>query len=343
VLPEPLRRRAEGWIKVRVPNPRGEAGGPPLARLFPLKDALYRHDPEAYLLLNPDESQHWDWPEHPAGGFDLRTNNLGLVEDAPTESAKSGLRILVAGDSHTQGVVGVAETFPNQLETCLRGAGRERCEVLNAGVAFTGPRCYLQRLRHFLFLEPDAFVAAVFTGNDFWDDLRLAYARDGWWVPDEEAYQSRLRDAAERWPAPVSQGLNQAYRFEHWPGEAERALREVVASFEEMRTLCAERGIVLVALILPTKNDVDEDARESRAAAMQALELDERAASINLELGRALAAALRERGIACVDLTDEMRARAEPFYWTRDHHLALAGNALAAERLCERMDELLPR
>ena len=115
-----------------------------------------------------------------------------LVEAEPTEVAKRGLRILVAGDSHTQGAVGVAETFPNLLEACLRAAGRADCEVLNAGVAFTGPRCYLERLRHYLFLEPDVFVAALFTGNDFWDDLRLAYAKGGWWVPDEEAYRARL-------------------------------------------------------------------------------------------------------------------------------------------------------
>ena len=341
VLPEPVRFLAESWIKAHVPNPRGKRGAPPLEQLFPLKGPMYRHDPEAFLLLAPDESWHWDWEEHPAGGFDVRTNNLGFVEDEPTELAKQGLRILVAGDSHTQGAVGVAETFPNQLEACLRAAGREGCEVLNAGVAFTGPRCYLERLRHFLHLEPDVFVAALFTGNDFWDDLRLAYARDGWWVPDDEVYQSRLRSAAERWPSAVSQGLNQAYRFAHWPLEAEQALDEVIDSFADMHELCAEHGMLFVAVVLPTKNDVDEDDLQTRAAALEALGLDERAAAIDLELGAAFSAAMEERGIPCLDFTAEMKALPEPFYWKRDHHLSLAGNGLVAERLCERLEELL--
>src|SRR5262245_5827859 len=100
------------------------------------------YDPVAYVLEKPDSSSTWKWEEHRGGELTKRTNNLGFNEDQPTEIRKHGLRILVAGDSHTEGVVNNSESFCNVAERLLQQSlGRKDVEVLNAGVGYTCPTC----------------------------------------------------------------------------------------------------------------------------------------------------------------------------------------------------------
>ncbi len=309
--------------------------------LYPFADELYLHDPAAGLLLQPDREQRWPWEEHERGEVHLRTNNLGLLEETPTAEEKSGLRILVAGDSHLM-VVDPAESFPNQLESRLRAAGHAGCEALNAGVGYTSPRSYLARLRHHLHLAPDVFVVSLYSGNDFWEDLIFTHDIKGSPQPRHgPGYRARLEAAKQRFEGPLSQGLNQAHFFKHWPGTAEVALREVLTSLDRTRELCEEEGIRLVTLVLPTKIDVDEDQPEERRGALATLELTEEDAGLNRELARAFAEAMAERGVPCLDLTAEMLASPTPFFWRRDHHLAVAGHALAGERLFELLEPML--
>ena len=79
------------------------------------------YDPLAYVLLKPDISAEYTWEEHPKGVVLRRTNNMGFNEDGPTEIAKRGVRVLVSGDSHTEGVVFNDESFTNVAERKLRG------------------------------------------------------------------------------------------------------------------------------------------------------------------------------------------------------------------------------
>ena len=92
------------------------------------------YDPDSYNFARPNLRGHQSFQEHQAGGFPVVTNNLGLREDADTDVAKAGLRILVTGDSHTDGMCANSESFPNRLEALLaeRRPG-EVVEVLNAG------------------------------------------------------------------------------------------------------------------------------------------------------------------------------------------------------------------
>lgn len=296
----------------------------------------FSYDPVAILLPRPDTVRTWRWDEHPRGHVVLRTNNLGFREDLPTEIAKRGIRILVAGDSHTAGVVDNAESFANVLEARLQeGASAPVIEVLNAGVAYTGPYCYLGVLRRYLFLKPDVFVAVLFTGNDFWDDLKVRYHLDGWSPPvGDAAYVSRIREAAERWPGPVSQGFNQAYRWKNFPDEAELSLDAVVHSYLAMQELCERNGIDFLAVVLPTKMDVDgDDDLATRESVRDALGLGVEETRMNRRLGERFIDALQASGVRWLDPTRAMLASPTFLYWRRDYHLNLDGHALLAELL----------
>lgn len=300
-------------------------------RIYTLeKSALLRYDPVAHVLLKPNRRREFAWEEHPAGKVHTRTNNLGFNEDAPTAPEKSGLRILVAGDSHTAGVVDNSESFCSVAERELqRLLGRTDVEVLNAGVPFTSPTCYAAVLERYLELEPDVFVAVLFVGNDFCEETHIGSFTGRWSMPEvDPRYVATAREVVQRWEGPFSQGLNQAYRWKSFPDEAERALDAVRDSYRAMQALCDERGIAFLAALLPTKMDVDEDDRSTWRAACDALGLAEPDVGRALELGRRLLAESEAEGIESLDPTDAMVRSEEVLYWRKDYHLSLDGHAL---------------
>ena len=302
-----------------------------------------RYDPLAYLVPAPDHSVNFRWEEHPDGRFVKRSNNLGFFEDEPTAIEKHGLRVLVAGDSHTSGLVNNAESFCNVAERELqRSLGRPDVEVLNAGVGYTSPTCYLGMLEKHLALDPDVFVAALFTGNDFCDEVFIGYESKRWPRPEPGAeYYARAAVAHERFRGPFWQGLNQAYRWKAFPAEPELALDSALTAYRAMKSLCDQRGIAFLAVLLPTKMDVDEDDRENLRAALDSLGLDERDLTSNLAAGRRFLEGARAAGIACLDPTEEMARSPEILYWKKDYHIAVRGHALLGGLLVRALEELL--
>ena len=346
------------WIRLNAPPAAPEVAAPPepasvegerkvydltLARhLFAaqLDNEPLAFDPQALLVRKPDQRSLWYWEEHPRGKFRVWTNDLGFNEAEPTRRTTPDVRILVAGDSHTQGVVDMDESFANVLEALLRKAEAGRSvDVLNAGVAYTGPRCYLGMLRRCLELglRPDVFVAALFLGNDLHDELRLERALREVREPGfPEGYLEPLLLVSEAARGPVSQGFNQLYRYRHFPGEADEALALVIDAYERMKELCDAQGILLVALVVPTKMDVDlGDDREVVSWCQKELGLSDEAMNLHLAASRRFVTAMQERGILCVDPTEAMKSADTPSYWRRDYHLNVAGHRLVAERLNE--------
>jgi lysophospholipase L1-like esterase len=113
--------------------------------------------------------------EHQNGSFRFRTNNLGLRRDGRTATEKPGevFRVLVLGDSQTDGYVDNAESFATLLEGELREwAGGRRVEVLNGGVAgYSTAQEYLWFDVNGRELEPDLVVLVFYLGNDALDLL----------------------------------------------------------------------------------------------------------------------------------------------------------------------------
>jgi hypothetical protein len=315
-------------------------------------------DSQAWVVLRPDRDQFFDWPEHPAGRIRFRTNNLGLREDVPTDAVKQGPRVLVTGDSQTEGAVNNAESWPNALERLLssgapasgpaggpagRPAGIPAVEVLNAGVGGTGPHNHLGMLRRELALAPDLFIAALYAGNDFQGALQVSdFLTKRHAAPRTKEYTARLDAANARWPEALPQGFNQAAYFAFAPGDATIALDAAIAVHAEMDAVCRAHGIRFLAVVIPSKTDVEPD--EDRATVdeiLAALSLSREELAVNERLGREFAAALAARGIACVDALAGLRGAGEPLYWRRDHHLDIAGNERLARVLAARVAELL--
>jgi len=341
-----IRLRPEGAPAHHLPDPSdflepGTLGGRALdeaaaAKLFPAnrKGPKYAYDPLAHSVLVPGFHARQVWAEHPDGGYEERTNNLGFREDEPTATAKRDLRVLVLGDSHTEGVAANAETYPNVLERRLARAfpGRD-VEVLNLGVGGTGPWSFRGMLERWKGLAPDLVIATLFTGNDFWDALSLAdFLSKRRFPRATEEYKKRIRTAAQRYP--VSQGVNQAYRFRHFPEERDLALAEAVRAYEAMDARCRELGIAFLAVVLPTKADVDgDDGRVRHQKVLAYLGLTQDDYEANARLAEAFVAAMEARGIAVVDATPSMRSATRPFFWREDLHLSVAGHAHLAELL----------
>ncbi|HEX6885938.1 MAG TPA: hypothetical protein VF530_21370 [Planctomycetota bacterium] len=334
-----------------LPWPRGSAAPPATGHVPPLDEARARrffaiesrphiqYDPVASIVYTPGTTERWSWEEHPDGVFVREVNERSLNMARPTALAKRGLRVLVAGDSHTAGVVNCEESFCHVTERRLKRAlGRRDVEVLNAAVPYTGPTCYLGVLHKHLELDPDVFVAVVFVGNDFLDESTLAQAAGRAHAPQvPPEYHDIVHAVWAEGDAVLAQGLNQAYRYHWFPEEAELALQTSLAAFREMKRACAAHGIALLAVLLPTKMDVDEDDRETWESAPSALGLAPEEAHANLALGRRLFAALQAEGIACLDPTEEMVRSTEVLYWKRDYHLAVRGHALVGRLLGERL------
>jgi len=342
---------ATAWIKAHFRHARDGRAVPDLElarRLFP-EDLLgdrFRRDPQSLLAFRPDHGEYLPWPEHPDGGFWLRTNNLGLRRDAPTLATKRGPRVLITGDSHTAGLVNNAETFASLLEDALRAArGEPELEVLDAGVAYTGPTAYHGMLRKHLDLAPDVCVAVVFCGNDFWDELHAGYLLDGWSPPvGSRSYRGPLERAAERWSGPLGQGYNQLYRWKHFPWEPARALERTLAALRAMHARCVDDGVAFLAALLPTKAQVEpaDDAAALEALARE-LGLAPEDLDANRRMGLALLEELRAEGIDCIDLLPGLSRVEPPLYWRSDHHLAVRGHAAVGALLEAPVGDLLAR
>ena len=107
------------------------------------------------------------------GTIKTRRNNCGFREDSDTPVSKpEGVyRILVLGDSHTDGACLNTESFANRLEADLNShISTPRCDVINAGQVVFSPYqewwLYERVGTHF---APDLIVVAIYCGNDYWD------------------------------------------------------------------------------------------------------------------------------------------------------------------------------
>jgi hypothetical protein len=135
--------------------------------------AAYRAAPKMAYEHAPSVREHVALAARADGGFEFRTNELGLRRDVATVIPKPrGLRrVLVLGDSHTDGYVANAESFSTWLEASLqRALATAAVEVLNAGVSGYSP---VQEEAWYetygASLAPDVVVLVLYAGNDVMD------------------------------------------------------------------------------------------------------------------------------------------------------------------------------
>jgi lysophospholipase L1-like esterase len=275
-------------------------------------------------------------PEHPGGRHRVRTNDLGMRNDADVLAEKPDLRILVTGDSHTEGVCANDESFTWLLGQALREARPgETVEALNAGTGGYNAYHYLGVLQRYVELEPDVFVAVFYGGND--------------WVGAAKFQRFFLRQRPPaRGPLEIdewkkagiargglaSQELGQRVYFLNNPEDVERSIFTGNAIAAEMKRICDEHGIALVCVYLPPPLRGQPQYYPDELAILSDL-LGERADEPDPTdtIADAWLAFLAEQGIPSLDLRPAFRAAEEHLYWERDAHIDLEGHALVARLL----------
>lgn len=292
----------------------------------------YVADDLAGHVHRPYAKREYAWGEHEKGKVIFRTNNLGFREDDDTEVAEAerAVRVLVTGDSHTDGVVYNEESFPNLLEGKLNSTpGAAKFEVINGGAGYYTFQNYAGFLRKYLYLKPDYFIVTVYTGNDFMEAVAAA-AKRGQLAPQGTPLLDRLK--LRMAPAPVvSQGLNQIIYFRAAPQMKEAALEIAQRQLKEISDICLQHRIRLSVILLPAKWDVEN--RTYFQEEKKRFGLTDAEANLNQDLKASLIVWLERQGVRYVDVTDYMRARKEVFFWEKDHHLNVTGHKLVADAL----------
>jgi len=306
-------------------------------------DKVFEYDPHTVYRYAPHLEQRIELPEFPPGSFVRRTNGAGEREEHETFQRPLDLFVLVAGDSHTDGVCAASETFPNVLEARLseRRPG-QAVEVLNTGVSGYGPYQMLGVLEKYLAHGPRVFVTAFFGGNDFHDVLRLYHYFAHTALPKQErGYWAKLEQEKNLSRAALLQGLNQSLYFQRYPDEATLALKACTQVNAEIERTCRERGLPWIFVYIPSVLDrPGGEQAELRARSLETLPLSEWDATVADRLADALIAELRRLGVQVLDLRPVFASEAGPWYLS-DMHINTRAQARIAELLEPSVEALL--
>lgn len=276
--------------------------------------------------------------EHPDGGYPIRCNSLGMRDDEPL--AEPDLRILVAGDSQTEGVCANGDSFCNLWEQQLRkpepnrGAAQDRAvEVINAGQGGSSPWSYLNTFEAYADLQPDVFAAVFFGGNDFRGALELErYHRQR--GPGRGRGRQRLRsDLGDLPPGAGPQELQQAVYFLDNPADRVIAVKVWVSLTMELQRQCTAAGTELRLIYLPPAYNAQASAFQEELNTTKANwpELAQEIADLDL-LVDAWIADLAEQQIDVLDLRPVFQTPSRLF-WRGDLHLNLEGHRQVAAAL----------
>lgn len=313
----------------------------PTARsLFAMTPETFRFDPTCYYRYKPYVDESFEWPEHPGGEWTRTTNLYGWREDGDEALRDYDVRVLVTGDSHTDGACNNTESFPHLLEGLLQAhedAAKTgaRTGVQNSGIVGYSFHNHLGVLRMHLDQDLDAFVVAVYGGNDFAESVRPQhYFRGTRPSARRTGYWSRIEAARKVSDHAVAQSLNQALMFDEQPEEIEVALDAARFTATQIRDLCELNDVRLIYAYIPPAFDVPwPELAASRERAMEALDLDEDRMSVSHELKRSLFGILDELGVDYIDMEAEFSAESEHCYWSKDLHVNLHGHARIAAAL----------
>ena len=319
------------------------------ARLFPLQERQQLWDELTYIRRRPNADYTFAFKEYPGGRIRFRTNSLGMRESVEPSTTKPDLRILVTGDSHTEGVCNNVESYPHVLRRALATAHPGKSiECLNAGRGFYTFYSYLGTLERYGNLDPDVFVVAVYVPNDFVEVVPLYRFFEGTrWTAGSAEYQKEIDEAIQKSAGWVSQDGVSLKFFEHYPDEIPVAMRAAKAAVLDIQELCESRGIRLVFVVLPSLFDVErargwpDPELASQAKELHGvLGLGEEDVLVHERLAKELEAFLAERKIPCLDALTLFAGKKERMYWLADHHINTAAHAALGEALVPYVDAL---
>jgi hypothetical protein len=312
--------------------------------LYPGREGSLVYDPQTHFRYRGGNVTQVKFPEHPQGGFTARTNSLGMREETEVLERQPDLRVLVTGDSHTDGVCDERDSYTNVLERALASARPGKTvEALNTGVGGYSFYNYLGVLERYLPLAPDVFVVGVYGGNDFEEMLtvhhyfqgtpRLAGLRDYGW---------QLTQAAK-----VLVCIGQAWialkYFEHNPSEIDIALQGARDVSTEIVVTCMRNGIHPIFLYIPPMHSVEYNQHRGLFEKLaEVLQLKPEDVRITDRMADSYLAYLRSIHVDVVDMRKPFTAAKTELYWQTDHHINLKAHELIAGALFPVVDAACP-
>lgn len=355
------RAAAEELLLARQLSPRGldpvTLGVDPAARLRrePMTAAVVNEvfalggslafDEHCFYRYAPNYQTRIEIKGYPGGSFVRTTNSTGEREDHDVLVEEPDDFVLVAGDSHTDGMCLNPETYANQLEARLRAARPGRTvEVLNTGVAGYSFYNYLGVLERYLPRDPDVFVTGCYGGNDFVEVLRpYHYFNRSVSPPQSIRYWDELEKARGVGIDAMTQVLNQALYLERYPDQIDVALKASTQVCDEIARICEERGIEWIFVYIPTAFDGDWPLFAPwRARASAALERGEASLEVADRIVDRLLPHVRALGIRVIDLREHFDREGGPWHW-EEMHINLAAHRRIAELLETPVAEALAR
>ncbi|MBX9783790.1 MAG: hypothetical protein K2X48_10915 [Chitinophagaceae bacterium] len=296
-----------------------------LNQLFENSSLQKDTDAVAIHKFNIGRTQYFG--EYPGGSFYKHFNNLGFVKNDSTNVKKdSGVyRVLITGDSHTDGVIASQENFCTLLQDSLTKLNR-KTEVLNAGVGYYSFENYAGVIKRNLYLQPDEYVIMVYTGNDFIENLMYNYH---WYNPVQSLRQFRAR-LGWRYQYPLmynNQSLTQVLYFYFYPYQKQHAVDIAEKKLDYIDSLCKAHHIKLTLAFIPTQYDIS-DTLISKIK--NAYGFSDSVLQINRWFTQSFINYCSAKKIVTYDLFQQMKSLNDTLYYPKDHHLNQNGNKAIA-------------
>lgn len=290
--------------------------------------AMFVHLPEIKIYDN------WGTPQQKLT-TERRTNNLGFREDDNiTEKKDNEYRILITGDSHTDGVLKKnAQSFVNIWEYELNKKDTTTYyNCINGGTAYYTFRNYAGFLKKYLYLKPDVFLINIFVGNDFRETVMFEDNRNNVSNVFKNIFVRTRRTfySKEKKSIPFTQGVEQLLYYELFPSEKEKSLQIAKKYMLEIKALCKKNNIKLIVTLLPSKIDSKENFKSKIKTLFT---LNHKDINANEHLKKKFSNWLNSQGIANYDLIPPLKAETEKVYWDEDLHINPKGHQVIADFL----------
>jgi len=331
---------------------------------FPRETFIEPH-PELGWSHIPNKEGYWEIGKHRIA---VKINSKGLRDrEYPYEKERGFFRILVLGDSFTEGFqVPLEATFCKVLERRLRKKQR-RIEVINGGFGGVGTDYQLLFLRREGYkYDPDLVVSAFFV-NDIYDNFKsknilenksasVAYAEKGLVthlkqflatnscaynylghvIPKHAPLLARLfmkLGVLSYQPIDEAEGINQLHDLvfvRKYGPELEKAWNVTQVLFYELAKEAENRGSDLAVVSIPCREQVYENLWKSK---LLRTGMQEREWDLN-KPDQLLSAFLSDARIPALELLPHFRKAAgesQLYYTGTDGHWNVNGHRLAGE------------
>jgi hypothetical protein len=298
----------------------------------------YQVDSLSGHFHKPNVARDFKWLEHPLGKIVMKTNNMGFRNDESTEINKlSGTeRIIITGDSHTDGVIYNSESVAARLKDMLQIEYPEKkFEVLNAGNGYFGPQNYSGVYRKCLNLRPDVFIVIIYTGNDFLDGIRIESENGRLPVPARtDSYYEDLWKVDKLYTGFTGQYLNQVKFFKSYPQFTDTAMMIMKDNLEKINILCKKNNTRFLVVLLPSKIDIEAETDSIRIReVMGIMNFDQQDIVNNFKMTADLATWLAEKQIPFVDLFPAFKSSDMELFWKTDYHINQSGHEEMAKQI----------